>query len=58
MVLVNLQSKVGDEKFLAASNTDYIAVVLDNNSRSGCADGDIINLTQVIHLLVELEQGT
>ena len=34
-----------NEKFQAASNTDYIAVVLDNNSRSGCADGDIINLT-------------
>ena len=33
------------KQFLAASNTDYIAVVLDNNSESGCADGDIINLT-------------
>ena len=33
------------ETFQAASNTDYIAVILDNNSRSGCADGDIINLT-------------
>ena len=33
------------ETFQAASNTDYIAVVLDNNSRSGCADGDVINLT-------------
>ena len=33
------------ETFQSASNTDYIAVILDNNSRSGCADGDVVNLT-------------
>ena len=33
------------ETFQAASNTDYIAVILDNNGESGCADGDVINLT-------------
>ena len=34
-----------NETFQSASNVDYIAVVLDNNSAGGCADGDVINLT-------------